>query len=142
MMKTRLLIILGLIGLIVIGIYLALPPTMTVILCDDQTLGLDDCGPYLEKKYSNLPEVRHFRELYSDPPGLGFASNMFKAVSVSATSSMEEKRFAELEISLEDFTITYRCHDHNLPDEKAVTVAIASPTLEDMDDNHCLEARE
>jgi len=141
-MKVRVLTIFGLAGLIIIGIYFALPPTMTVILCDDKTLNLDDCGPYLEEKYSNLPEVIHFRELYPDPPGLGFASDTFKAVSVSATSSMEEKRFAELEISLEYSTITYRCHDHNLPDEKAVTVAIASPTLEDMDDNHCLEARE
>ncbi|WP_420545535.1 hypothetical protein [Nitrosopumilus sp.] len=140
-MKTRVLTIFGLGSLIIIGIYFALPPTMTVILCDDKTLNLDDCGPYLEEKYSDMPEVRHFRELYPDPPGLGFASDKFKAISVSATSSMEEKRLAELEISLEDYTITYRCYDHNLSDEKAVTVAIASPTIEDMNNNYCLEKR-
>ena len=134
-------IILGLAGFIIIGTYFALPPTMTVILCDDQTLNLDDCGPYLEEKYSNLPEVRQFRELYPDPPGLSFASDKFKAINVSATSSMEEKRLAELEISLEDYIITYRCYDHNLPDEKAVTVTITNPTLEDMNNNYCLEKR-
>ena len=126
-------------GQIVIGIYFALPPTMTVILCDGQTLNLDDYGPYLKEKYSNIPEVRQFRESYPDAPGLGFTSNMFKAISLSATSSMEEKRFAELEISLEDSTIKYCCYDYNLHGEKAITVAIASPTLEDMNNNYCLE---
>ncbi len=124
---------------IIIGIYVMLPPTMTVILCDDRILNLDDCGDYLQEKYLKLPAVQHFREMYPDPPGLGFKSTLFKAVSISATSSMEKKKIADLEISLENPSIIYRCYDVVLSNDQHIAVEIINPTINDMNNNYCLE---
>ena len=121
---------------IAIGIFIVLPPTMTVILCDDLLLGLDDCGSYLEEKYLKLPLVQHFKEMYSDPPGLGFSSDRFNAVGVSASSILADKIFVFLEIDLNDSTITYECQNHNLGDEYLI-VKIKNPTIEDLDNNDC-----
>jgi hypothetical protein len=136
-MKSRYKIIIITI-VIIIGIYMVLPPTMTVILCDDRILGLDDCGPYLEEKYLKLPLMQQFREMYPDPPGLGFKSTMFKAVSIFTMSSMEEKKIADLEINLDDLSATYRCYDVALPHDEHVTVDITNPTIDDMNNNYCL----
>jgi len=138
MKKYKIAIIFVIIILITVGVFTALPPTMSVILCDDKILNLDSCGDYLEEKYSKLSSVKHFREMYPDPPGLGFKSNMFQAVSVIATSSMEEKQVAELEINLKNSSITYRCYDLNFSDDNSITVHITNPTTDDMDGNYCL----
>lgn len=116
--------------------------TMTIIACDDQILSQDDCKNYLDEKYSKSPQVIHFKEMYPGITGLSFTTINFKAVSVSATSMMNEKRFADLEINLEDFSSRHRCADFNLPDDDHITVDIANPTIEDMNNNYCLGQRE
>lgn len=139
-MKTRYKISI-IIPIVIVILFFLLPATYLPIICDDKILGQDDCGNYLEEKYSKLSQVEHFREMYPDPPGLGFKTIMFKAVSAIATSSMEEKRIADLEINLEDSTITYRCYDLTMSHDDHITVDITNPTIEDMNNNYCLGQR-
>ena len=119
-----------------VGIFMVLPPTMTVILCDDKILNLDDCGDYLEEKYLRLPLVQHFKEMYFAPPGLGFSSDKFKAVKMSAYSILADKIFVFLEIDLNDLTVTYEYQNHNFGDDYLI-VKIENPTIEDLDNNDC-----
>ena len=121
---------------IIVGIYIVLPPTWTVILCDDQFLGLDACGDYLQEKYSKLPIVEYFVSAYPDPGDLSFTSDKFKVVSVSASSILTNKIFVFLEINLDDLTVTYTCQNHNLGKDYLV-MEIINPTIEDLNDNNC-----
>ena len=120
----------------IIVIYMALPPTMTVILCDDEILSLDDCGPYLDKKYSKLQMFNHFAAMYTDVPALGFSSDRFQSITVDASVILDNKIFAFLSFDLKNSTFTYRCHNHNLGDDYII-VEIINPTIEDLDKNNC-----
>lgn len=142
-MKTRIkiitivVIVIAVIVLILAGLPVVM--TMTIILCDGKIMSQDDCGNYLEEKYLKLPQAIHFRDMYPDPPGLGFETINFKAVRISATSSMEEKRVADLVINLEDSSMVYRCYDFNLSEDDHITVDITNPTIDDMSNNYCLK---
>jgi len=136
-MKTRLKILIAIIMIVVaIGIYMLLPPTMKVILCEDRILNPDDCGPYIEEKYLKLPIVQHFKETYPDPPGLGFSFDRFKVVGVTASSILADKIFVFLKIDLNDMTVTYICQNHNLGDDYLI-VELVNPTIEAINNNDC-----
>ena len=136
-MKTRYKIVI--ITLIVFaGSYVMLPPTMTVILCDDRILNLDDCGDYLQEKYSKHPVFEHFAGMYPDAEGIAFKSSMFKAESVFASSILDDKIFVFLEMDLNDSTFHYACQNHNLGDDDYVIVELENATISDLDENNCI----
>lgn len=134
-MKTRYKISI-IITVITLGIIIVLPPTMTVILCDDLILNQDECWKHLTEKYLKLPIVQHFKETYPDPPGLGLTTDRFQAVGVTASSILADKIFVFLEIDLKDLTVTYICQNHNLGDDYLI-VELVNPTIEDIDNNDC-----
>jgi len=139
-MKTRYKIPI-VVAIIMVALFVLLPVTYKPIICDDGMLSLDDCGPYLNEKYSKLSIVEHFMGKYPDTGGLGFRSSVFMADRVTATSSLEEKRAASIEVNLEDSSVTYRCYDLNLSEDDHVTDDITNPTVEDIDNNFCWEKR-
>ena len=136
-MKTRYKISI-IVVIILIAFYVMLPVTYRPILCDDRILPSDDCGEYLDEKYSKLSIIEHFMKKYPESGGLGFRSSMFMADRVTGTSSLEEKRMASIEINLEDSSITYQCYDLNL-EVDYVTINIENPVNEDIDNNYCLK---
>jgi len=124
-------------AIVIIGIYMVLPPTMTVILCDDRILGLDDCRDYLQEKYSKQPMFEHFADIYPEARGLAFKSEMFRAESVFASSILDEKIFAFLEMNLNDSTFHYACQNHNLGDDYVIA-ELENITIPDLDENNCI----
>ncbi len=135
-MKTRYKIVIVTVA-VIIGIYVMLPPTMTVILCDDRILNLDDCGDYLQEKYSKQPMFKHFADMYPEAWGIAFKSGMFKAESVFASSILDDKIFAFLEMNLNDSTFHYACQNHNLGDDYVI-VELENITISDLDENNCI----
>lgn len=135
-MKTRYKIIIITVS-VIIGIYVMLPPTMTVILCDDRIMNLDDCGDYLQEKYSKQPVFEHFADMYPEAGGLAFKSEMFKAESVFASSTLDNKIFAFLEMNLNDSTFHYACQNHNLGDDYVI-IELEDITIPDLDNNNCI----
>jgi hypothetical protein len=122
---------------IIVGIYVVLSPTWTVILCDDRILNLDDCGDYLQEKYSKLQMFNHFAGMYPDAWGIGFQSSMFKADNVFASSILADNVFVFLEMNLNDSTFHYVCQNHNFGDNYVV-VELENITIKDLDDNNYL----
>ena len=135
-MKTRYKISIAIVAIIV-GIYMVLPPTWTVILCDDQILNLDNCVDYLQEKYSKLPMFKHFAEMYPDAEGLYITSSRFNAESVGGSSTLDDKIFAFLEMNLNDSTFHYACQNHNLGDNYVI-IELENITIQDLDDNNCM----
>ena len=135
-MKTRYKITIVIVA-VVIGIYVMLPPTMTVILCDDKILNLDDCGEYLQEKYSKQTMFKHFADSYPDARGLGFKSGMFRVESIFASSTLDDKIFASLEMNLNNSTFHYACQNHNLGDDYVI-VELENITIQDLNDNNCI----
>lgn len=124
--------------IVLAGIYVMLPPTWGVILCDDKILNLDDCGDYLQEKHSKQPMFKHFADLYPEAEGIAFKSRMFKAESVFASSILDDKIFAFLEMNLNNSTFHYACQNHNLGEEDYVIVELENITISDLDENNCI----
>ena len=135
-MKTRYKIVI-ITAIALVGIYVMLPPTWVVILCDDRILSLDDCGPYLDEKYSKLLMFEHFTDMYLDVSALGFSSDRFQAITINASVILDDKIFAFLDFDLNDSTFTYACQNHNLGDDYLI-VELENITIQDLDDNNCI----
>ena len=116
--------------------FLVLPPTMTVILCEDEILNVDDCRSHLSEKYSKTPMFKHFSKLYPESSSLSLGTDKFNAIGIDASSILDEKIYAFLHLNLNNSTLTYQCHNHNLGDDYLI-MEIINPTINDLDDNNC-----
>ena len=135
-MKTKYKI--SIIGVAVVaGVFLTVLPTMTITFCDDKILNLDDCGNYLEEKYSKQSMFKHFASMYPDAERIGFESSMFKAENVFASSILDDKVYVSLEMDLDDLTFHYACQNHNLEDDYII-FELENIAISDLDNNNCL----
>ena len=134
-MKTRYKIPL-IAGLVFVAIFVLVPVTYAPLICDDRILSLDDCGNYLEEKYTKLPIMKHFMEIYPEASGLGSSFQWYQVQTVTAGAILEDKNYASLEFHLSNSSTIYRCEKHTKEEYRLLSIVV-NPTIDDLNENNC-----